>query len=454
MAGTGLFRQKKQVLMILGMMVFFLGGGVRPGAQENSHYYSGLLVHSGFQENYEIRRKLSSEFYAPHPEEVESPKRVFTQAVGPQRVMFDLRRTAKHFYLCFINEKDFRFPLLSRGTWIVKKEIDTGRFVQAKIFLLPEEGSFLRLFPFDDRTRMDVYLYGNRLYKDILLPFPFEQTLTMPFSRLISLSWSNVDWQTLFPDARWEEWRWMESFVKAIRERLEDLPDAEDGALGQDGQFRRIETGEPAQGAEAGLNCSGFAKWLGDALYYPYTDAYMSLERLKEKPLETRGHSWSEMREDSRDPYFGLDWTRNMAALIFEGYYGRPSDSVEDHDLREVPFFSYKEDVGYPAEDLAPVIFQAASRDPGSLFLASLSTPFRPEGEEVSLRQHVHVAVILPYFDRRGIFHPVVMDRNRESSLEELANRYPDSYIHLVRVPLRDRFSLPPLPPGAENSVE
>ena len=42
----------------------------------------------------------------------------------------------------------------------------------------------------------------------------------------------------------------------------------------------------------------------------------MEIGELKARNLDTRGNRWSAAFETERDPYFGLDWTRNMAVAL------------------------------------------------------------------------------------------------------------------------------------------
>jgi len=64
-------------------------------------------------------------------------------------------------------------------------------------------------------------------------------------------------------------------------------------------------------------------------------------------------------------------------------------------------------------------------------------------GAEPVLRQHVHVAVLFPYFDESGRFSITVLERNVETDIDSLAERYPGSYVHLVRVEADEAFQPP-----------
>lgn len=390
-------------------------------------------------DNSEIRQMLEEAVFAPTGEALETPQMVYTQSRASQRVSFQLREQNGFFYFLFINEKNFRFPLYSRGSYIIKRARENGKFIQVKIFLRDEPDSFLRIFPEEDHSIMELYLAGFPLYRDILLPLSFEEVLVAPFTRVIEASPVTVSWELLFPpdDGGHQVVREM---VEKIRRGLHGLGDRDDGAMDSQGRFVFINTLEPQNYEEvpAGFNCSGFAKWVIDGLYYPIMGEYISLKDLKERHPYLRGNRWSQRYEMERDPYFGLDWTRNLAAMIQEGRYPTVSyessegnNSFERFDIRNIPGFSYVEDVGFPVENLSFILYYLAYHNPGKFYLASVNREF---GDEPVLRQHIHVAVLFPYFDRDGQFHAVVMERNGETSISSLKNRYSKDFIHLVGI--------------------
>jgi hypothetical protein len=87
--------------------------------------------------------------------------------------------------------------------------------------------------------------------------------------------------------------------------------------------------------------------------------------------------------------------------------------------------------VGFPVEYLSFILYNLAYHHPGKFYLASVNREF---GDDPVLRQHIHVAVLFPYFDREGQFHAVVMERNGETGVSSLKKRYPRDFIHLVGV--------------------
>jgi hypothetical protein len=191
-----------------------------------------------------------------------------------------------------------------------------------------------------------------------------------------------------------------------------------------------------------GFNCSGFAKWVVDGFYAPITGTYLPIEPLKEKHLAIRGNGWTRPYEESRDPFFGLDWTRNLARYLDAARRAEAPQSIdiERYDVRAVPFSRYAEDMGYLGADLPRVLLWLAHEEPGTIYLGSVA---REYGEKPVLRQHAHVVVFLPYVDENGVFRVSVMERNVETSLESITRRYGDDLVHLVRIPSDGPFTPP-----------
>jgi len=393
-------------------------------------------------ENFEARRGMRETIVAPRREVMRSRQQVVSQVVGAPRVRYEVRQQHGHFYLLFTNEQSGDFALYNRGSYIIKRRLNDGAFVQVKVFYRSDPGFFVRIFPDGERTVMDLYVAGERTYENVVLPASLGDILLEPFASVQRMSGDIVDWDSLYRRYPLGEYASIRAMVAEARRELPHLPDAEDGAMDENGNLVFIES-LVLQDQLPGFNCSGFAKWVCDGLFQPATGSFLDIDELKEKHLDLRGHQWSRLHEDDRDPYFGLDWSRNLARhLAAVSPRGRLEElpHPEALDVRQVPFSRYVEDVGYPVSELRRILYFLALREPGTFYIASLNREF---GSEPSLRQHVHVAVLFPYFDVDGRFQATVLERNVESSVESLERRYADDYIHLVRVEARSDFAPP-----------
>ncbi|MBN2658410.1 MAG: hypothetical protein JXR86_15230 [Spirochaetales bacterium] len=417
-------------------------------AQSNIGSTYRMLESAAFYENFEIRQELKETVFAPFLTVLNSKKKIFSQSGSPIPVKFEVRKTAEHFYLLFLNEFEYSFPVWGRGSYIIKRDILSGRFLQLKVFIQNDEGSYVRLFPEGSRTRMDVYLFGVRIYESILIPVEFERMVVSPFSMLINLTSDSIDWSTIFTDVSWSEWDMIENMVRDIRPVLPLIKEVDDGAQNRFGDYVFIET-EKRQREEPGMNCSGFVKWIGDGVYSSYRGdvdlfgPYMDLETLKREPeYNDSENSWNENYRD-RDPLFGLDWIRNIASELYEKKTG-VKPGIKDFDVNETPFFHYTQNVGYALEELMAVLYLQAVKNPGSFFLGAINTEF---GSAPVLRQYRHVAAFFPWFTEDGNFHVSVMDTGVEKFPVTLEDQFPGGYIHLVRIEGVESLNLPSVNP-------
>jgi len=324
--------------------------------------------------------------------------------------------------------------LVTPGSYIVRKRLSDGSIDQVKIFLQHDEESYLRVHPREGHAtvELDLYLAGGLFYRDVHVPMTMDRVLVAPLSEIMRATAGIVDWSIVAVDATHPAYAAVGTMVEQIREALPALPDAEDGAMNEDGRLVRIET-LAYQDELPGFNCSGFAKWVVDGLYEPAYGSYLPIEPLTRRHVDHRGTRWSRRLEETRDPYFGLDWTRNLAIHLAAADRGQdPGDlDPETMDVRSVPTARYREDLGFPVEDLPWILYRLAVLHPGQIYLGSVS---RPHGDEVVLRQHSHVVVFLPHFSADGRFSSVVMERNVETSMASLRERYAGEYVHLTRV--------------------
>lgn len=344
-------------------------------------------------------------------------------------------------------------PLYAQGSWIVKRSAADGSVLQAKVFIRSDPGTFVRLYPYGSRSRIDVVAYGGVLYHKAIVPLPFEEVLRSPFSRVAALTSDVIDWSLFSPDPAL--YRDLRGLMAAVRSGLPSLRYADDGAIDADGRAVLIST-LTDQAEPAGLNCSGFAKWLVDGMLHPITGGYLSVGRLKERMLDRRGSSFTIGFEERYDPFFGLDWSRALARAAWSAFY--PSlrdDSPLANDVAEAPFAlrvadadpvnggsSYEpysdnfDDAGFDVRGLKAVLFMLASDEPGRFYLAQFNAR---ESEPPNLRRYFHIAALFPYFDEDGVFRVAVFESAAETSLDSVTRRGYE-FVKLVRMPAAARF--------------
>lgn len=398
-----------------------------------------------FPENHHVRRQLEDTIFAANHELTTMREQVIEQELYEPRVLFRIERTDAHYYFLFTNEYDYKFPLFSRGSYIIKRDRNTGEFIQVKIFFQTNPGCFVRIFPYEERSRMNVFYLNRPVYQHITLPFSFRQILFSSFSQIIDVTRNRIEWDIMWPPETPHEYHDIITMVEKIRENLPSLPDAEDGAMNKDGEFVFIATEEKQE--IGGFNCSGFTKWIADGIQKSRTGSYLEIRDLKEKHTSFRGNRWSRQYEVSHDPYFGLDWTRNIAMKLEQHSKREEIVTPESVDIRNVPFFDYIEDVGYELEELELILYLLSGTRPNTFYLGSINGV---ERGGVGLRKHFHVVALFPYVDNDGTFTVAVFERNRETDIESLIKRYSGKYIHLVGIQAGKQFELPSVPPAGQ----
>ena len=374
------------------------------------------------------------------------------------------RRIMEGFIYTIISpEKNSAWPVYTQGSWIFKRNASNGRWVQIKIYLRSDPELFIRLYPDERasqaRTKFDVLAYGAVLYQEITLPLPFERVALLSLNDIIAMSQDSVDWQLFSPQV--SLYSDMRQLIEQVRRHLPSLRYADDGAIDQNGQAvyissLRRQTGLP------GLNCSGFLKWLVDGLLYSVTGQYLSVAHLRQRMPEVRGSGFTESWEEIYDPYFGLDWSRALAAAAWNSLFRRESSSPLAHDVAE-PGFSLmadnldpivggegysifpapQETAGVHISGLKAYLFLLANREPGKMYFAQFNA--RDTVTPV-LRRYFHVAALLPYFDEEGIFRIVVFESAAETSFERLLDNPRYEFVQLVRMPVLRNFTPPILP--------
>ena len=110
---------------------------------------------------------------------------------------------------------------------------------------------------------------------------------------------------------------------------------------------------------------------------------------------------------------------------------GGRSVNPADQDVKSVPFFHYKENIGYELDKLKTLMYLQAVKEPGYFYIGAVNSLY---GKDPVLWQYYHVALFFPWFDRNGDFHLEVLETGDASSLENLKARYPMSFVHLSKV--------------------
>ncbi len=408
-------------------------------------------------ESDDIRKKMwDTLISAPRAQVISAKPQKTENSWGTWSVSVESNASA--FYIVFAPWRTKAWPVYAQGSWIIKRSRSDGSYIQAKVFLRSDAGTFARIYPAGSRSRIDIIAYGGVLYREVPINLPFEELLRSPFSRIRGLTADVIDWSLFSPDPAL--YRDLVKLSSAIRERIPLLRYADDGAIDADGQSVFIAT-HLEQPSPAGINCSGFVKWLVDGIIHPISGTYLSIASLQDRMRAWRGSTFEKNYEVSQDAFFGLDWSRALATSLWGAFYPSISDdSPLANDVREAPFAlrvrdsdpinggsiyeSFPDnfdDAGISLAGLKASLFVLASREPGRFYLAAFNARDRAAPY---IRRYFHIAALFPYFDDDGIFKVAVFESAAETSLQRIVSDSDYELVKLIRMPSASRFN----PPG------
>jgi hypothetical protein len=427
---------------------------------------------AGLEDDTPLRIELRDPWFVETPEKVLAHRPVTKNLRGGSRVQVRVESAGEEFTIVLAREwKGSRaeldyiaartgssWPGWTQGSWSLTRLRNGGAPLRIRVFLRSDPNIYIQFRPFSrDKCLMDVVLYEAYVVQSLPLGIPFEGLYITPLEEVLSLG------ERKFPrkyfDVVPQMYRDQREFIKQVRARLPSLNFRDDGAMDEGGNYVFINSLK-AQEGEPGLNCSGFAKWMVDGILRPVTGKRLPVESLK-KPFYGRGSSFTEPYEELRDPFFGLDWTRNLAGIA--GTILRSPDfaALEETEVRDWPFADlihrsregrtvlpypgFLLNAGFGFEGLQPLLYTLAVNEPGYIYLASVNRdlsgpPNRGPYRTLTMRQHFHIAVLVPYFNEYGNFRVAVFESAEETSFAAFRSRYPGALVNLVRIPVEGAF--------------
>jgi hypothetical protein len=421
------------------VLLFFLIPLASPGALD--------LPIRQIEDDSSLRISLAREWFTEAPRQVINKSPIIHTLPGGGRIQVRAEAGRSEFAVILARERDRAFPYWSQGSWSLYRRIDDGSPIRLQLFLRSDPYVYVQFRPLDDRkSLMDVVLYDAWVVRGLPVPIPFERLPLIPAEEILRIA--GPAFPRRYFEPRPDNYRDIRDFTGRVRQRLPEIRFREDGAIDEDGRYVFINSLEAQDGA-GGLNCSGFAKWMVDGILRPITGSRLAINPLK-APFGVRGSSFTEPYEGLRDPFFGLDWTRNLAARTSAVLRAREFDSLEEIEVRRADFSFLRRGNGSPVsypgflpnagfgfEGLHPLLYTLAIDEPGRIYLASVNSELNPAPR---MRQHFHVAVLVPYFNEGGSFQVAVFESAEETSFAGFKTRYPGHCINLVRIPVEAAF--------------
>ncbi|MDR0638838.1 MAG: hypothetical protein LBG27_08060 [Spirochaetaceae bacterium] len=409
-----------------------------------------------------LRLELKEGYFTDTPARVMARRPVTHTLPSGDEAQVRVETSPSSFTVILARKVANTFPGWAQGSWALTRNRRTGKFEHIRVFLRSDPYTHIQLRPDEtdaNTTLLDAVVYDAFIRRGLPLPVPFDRMLTMRLGDILSFAGERFPIRYYEPSGG--DYRDVRAFIVKVRAAIGPLEFGDDGAIDEHGNYVYIETLEPqlvetAAGNPAGkpgLNCSGFAKWLIDGLLKPLTGRRLTINELK-APYGDRGSGITRPWDPVRDLFFGLDWTRNLAAAVQKALYPGSPVQMSEFEVRHAPFTqilvrkngateiqSYPEhiiDTGFAAEGIFPLLYTLAVDEPGNIYLAAISDD--RGGPRPRLRRYFHVAALVPYFDTENVFRVVVFESAEETSFSRFRTRYPGDFINLVRIPIEGAF--------------
>lgn len=402
------------------------------------------------EDDVSLRISLKDFWFTEAADRVLNQKAFIHTLPGGGRIQVRAEAGNDEFMIVLARERNNSYPGWAQGSWILTRRKDDGSPSRIRVFLRSDPYTYVQFRPFtEDRSFMDVVLYDAYVVRSVPLPYALERLMVVPLEEVLSTAGNKFPRHYFDPQPEMYRDLWV--FMSRLRDRLPELHFRDDGAIDAEGRYVYINTLQ-SQGETPGLNCSGFAKWVVDGILRPFTGERLPIPPLKE-PFGERGSSLTAIYEDLRDPFFGLDWTRNLASQVGTTLRSSIFGKLEEIEVQDRPFAlliqrnrngtsirsypSFLLNAGFSFEGIHPLLYTLAIDEPGTIYLASINNERDPKPR---IRQHFHVAVLVPYFNEYGNFQVAVFESAEETSFYNFKNRYPGHFVNLVRIPVETRF--------------
>jgi hypothetical protein len=401
-----------------------------------------------------LRQELKDSYFSDTAVRVMARQPFIRTLPGGDEVQVRVETSNTSFTVVLARKAANMFPGWAQGSWAVTRNRRTGDFEHIRIFLRSDPYTYIQLRPGEqdkNKTLLDAVAYDAFIQRGLPLPFPFDRALTMNLADILALAAGQFPARYYEPDTG--NYRDIRNFIAKVRAYIGGLEFGDDGAIDEHGEYVYIATLQPQLG-QLGLNCSGFAKWLIDGLLQPITGRRLTINELK-APYGERGTGITQPWDTVRDLFFGLDWTRNLAAAVQQALYPGETAVLSEFEVQGAPFTqiivrkngaaeiqSYPDhidDAGFAAEGIYPLLYTLAIDEPGNFYLAAISDD--RGGPRPRLRRYFHVAALVPYFDESGAFRVTVFESAEETAFSRFRVRYPGDFINLVRIPVESAFA-------------
>ena len=149
-------------------------------------------------ENWESRLRYKHFISAPISRLSNVQSHQYTQREDSRKVAFQIKKYGESVYLLFIGADEYgEFPLLRRGNISIKRDATSGDYLYMTVMTRDHPGCFVRMYPGDGRTYLDVVLFGVEIHHRLILPKKFSSVLFSPITQIIRMTRDRIHWDLI-----------------------------------------------------------------------------------------------------------------------------------------------------------------------------------------------------------------------------------------------------------------
>ncbi|HOL56672.1 MAG TPA: hypothetical protein PLD75_03830 [Spirochaetota bacterium] len=283
-------------------------------------------------------------------------------------------------------------------------------------FYFQESSNAYLLFSKYKKNKFDVIFNGKKYRENLFYYFDFDSLRYLSRDAFLSLIRENkIDNEILVEK---DDFYIKNKFIEKVISPSLNPNYNSDGARNEFGEYVLIKTEELQKDDKKGVNCSGFLKDIADNyIRLKHKDfKWMKISDLKRRRIENRVNEAYERYEEEYDPFFGLDWTKNIIDNI-NSYYNY--NIIKCEELKNDKYAFYMENRGYYFDELKEILLRDQKKDSGYFYVIVFN---RLRDTKPMIPTFYHIAILVPYFSNTR-FDIRVFESGEETSFNKMIRR-------------------------------
>lgn len=331
------------------------------------------------------------------------------------------------------------WPENGQGSWVLYRDAQTGNSLRVRYYFMPDPQVYVQFFKGFEKSFGEFSIFGALVASRVPVAVLLEYFYTASFEDVQYITRHTLPWN--YANVYEQVYDDTMQMVGVIRSLLPVFRQA-GMFVSTTGQF-------------------DFLKWIVDGLIKPITGGILFDEPLRQNTLNSSVNAIP-----ASDAYKSFDYIRNLAAAAISA-----RTSVSYHyntsgaDVKTEPFSLYTDadgvlqragfilNSGYVIDMLKPLLYVLAVTEPGRFFLGAIreNIPSTAGGKIPEQQMYNRAVAFFPWFDSEGHLQIAVFEDGSEFTYNQFLERYPNSFVHLVRIKASMEF-YPDEPPESENA--